>query len=205
MFRVTEDFPTFIRRYPITTLILGICTVLMIITTFMGGYNINTVAQLGGYDKQLINRGQVWRLLTYAFGHMSYAHFFLNMPFILIFSRPLERILGRIKFLLSYVYMSVFASIIIHFFSDYPIPLAGSSGPGYGLLGMYIFLVLRHRNKIPTYDRRFIITFTLMGFIMTFLIPGISISGHIGGFVGGILLSPFVFKKQKDLEFSIGG
>jgi rhomboid protease GluP len=84
----------------------------MIITTFMGGYNINTIAQLGGYDKQLINRGQIWRLLTYAFGHMSYAHFFLNMPFILIFSRPLERILGRIKFLLSYVYMSVFASII---------------------------------------------------------------------------------------------
>jgi membrane associated rhomboid family serine protease len=38
--------------------------------------------------------------------------FKLNMPFILIFSRPLERILGRIKFLLSYVYMSVFASII---------------------------------------------------------------------------------------------
>jgi membrane associated rhomboid family serine protease len=38
---------------------------------------------------------------------------------------------------------------------------------------------------------------------MTFLIPGISIAGHIGGFVGGILLSPFVFKKQKDLEFSI--
>ncbi|TCL47042.1 rhomboid family protein [Thermolongibacillus altinsuensis] len=178
---------------------------MMIITTFMGGYNINTVAQLGGYDKQLVHRGQIWRLLTYAFGHMSYAHFFLNMPFILIFSRPLERILGGIKFLLSYVYMSVFASIIIHFFSNYPIPLAGSSGPGYGLLGMYIFLVLRHRNKIPTYDRRFIITFTLMGFIMTFLIPGISISGHIGGFVGGILLSPFVFKKQKDLEFSIGG
>jgi rhomboid protease GluP len=42
-----------------------------------------------------------------------------------------------------------------------------------------------------------------MGFIMTFLIPGISIAGHIGGFVRGILLSPFVFKKQKDLEFSI--
>jgi rhomboid protease GluP len=86
------------------------------------------------------------------------------------------------------------SSIIIHFFSDYPIPLAGSSGPGYGLLGMYIFLVLKHRNKFPTYDKRFIITFTVMGFIMTFLIPGISISGHIGGFVGGILLSPFVFK-----------
>jgi rhomboid protease GluP len=40
---------------------------------------------------------------------------------------------------------------------------------------------------------------------MTFLIPGISISGHIGGFVGGILLSPFVFKKQKNLEFSVSG
>ena len=72
MFRVTEDFPTFIRRYPITTVILGICTVLMIITTFMGGYNINTVAQLGGYDKQLVHRGQIWRLLTYAFGHAFY-------------------------------------------------------------------------------------------------------------------------------------
>lgn len=195
LFRITEDIPTFIKRYPITTLMVGICTVLMIIITFMGGYNSKTILQLGAYDIQLVNEGQVWRLLTCAFGHMSYFHFFLNMPFILLFSRPLERILGSKKFFLSYIFMSVFATLMIHLFSGYPIPLAGSSGVGYGLLGMYIYLFLRHGNQFSSYDKRFVIMFTLLGFIMTFLIPGISIAGHIGGFVGGIILSPFVFNK----------
>lgn len=43
---------------------VGICTVLMIMITFMGGYNSKTILQLGAYDRQLVDEGQVWRLLT---------------------------------------------------------------------------------------------------------------------------------------------
>ena len=205
MFKITEDILTFLKRYPITTLMVGICTVLMIMITFMGGYNRKTILQLGAYDRQLVDEGQVWRLLTCAFGHMSYFHFFLNMPCILFLSRPLEQILGSKKFFLSYILMSVFATLMVHLFSDYPIPLAGSSGVGYGLLGMYIYLFFRHGNQFSSYDKRFIMMFTLLGFVVTFLIPEISLTGHIGGFVGGILLSPFLFNKTKDLNDRMSG
>ncbi|MBY6273887.1 MAG: hypothetical protein CW346_17065 [Bacillaceae bacterium] len=94
---------------------------------------------------------------------------------------------------------------MVHLFSDYPIPLAGSSGVGYGLLGMYIYLFFRHGNQFSSYDKSFIMMFTLLGFVVTFLIQEISLTGHIGGFVGGILLSPFLFNKTKDLNDRMSG
>jgi rhomboid protease GluP len=203
MFKVKEDFITFVRIYPIITLIVGICTAMTVTISLMGGYTSENMLKLGAYESQLVDEGQVWRLLTYSFGHMSYFHFFLNMPFIIMFSLPLERTLGNVKFLVSYIYLCIFAGVMIHYFSNYPTPLAGSSGAGYGLLGMYIYLIFRYSDKFSTYDKRFIIFFVVIGFIMTLLIPGISFAGHIGGFIGGILLSPLNFRKQDNIKYKI--
>jgi rhomboid protease GluP len=171
--------------------------------TLMGGYSGENILRIGGYDNQLVNEGQIWRLLTCSFGHMSYLHCILNVPLILILSRPLERVLGRIKFLLSYLFMSIFATLIIHIFSNYPVPLAGSSGVGYGLLGMYIYLIIKVKNQFSAFDMKFIISFVLMGFIMTLLIPDISFAGHMGGFMGGIILSPLIFRQKDNLKFNV--
>ena len=193
LFKVKEDFPTFIKLYPITTLVLFSCTVLAIIT-LISGYDDETRLILGAYEKQKVNEGQIWRLLTYSFGHMSLFHFFINIPILLLLSRPLEKLLGSKLFLITFLTLSVFAGLIIHLFSNYPAPLTGSSGVGYGFLGIYIFLYFRHRHLFSHFDRRFIIYFILFGFIGTILIPNISISGHLGGFLGGLLISPLLFK-----------
>lgn len=193
IFRVKEDIPTFIKKYPITTLVLFSCTVLAIITVIIG-YNDETRLLLGAYEKQKVNEGQIWRLLTYSFGHMSLFHFFINIPILLLLSRPLEKLLGSRLFLITFITLSVIAGLIIHLFSNYPVPLTGSSGVGYGLLGIYIFLYFRDRHLFSPFDRRFIVFFILFGFVGTMLIPNISISGHLGGFLGGLLISPWLFK-----------
>lgn len=66
----------------------------------MGGYTKTNLVLLGAYDRELINNEQFWRLLTYSLGHMSYQHFLLNIVFIILLSRPLERALGKVKFVL---------------------------------------------------------------------------------------------------------
>ncbi|WP_456278848.1 rhomboid family intramembrane serine protease [Bacillus sp. AK128] len=193
MFKVREDIYTFIRVYPITTIGLSSYTLLAIIA-LIGGFDNETRLLLGAYDKQKINDGQIWRLLTYSFGHMSLLHFLINFPFLLILSRPLEKLIGSKLILFTYIMLSVFAGLIIHLFSNYPVPLAGSSGVGYGFLGIYIFVLLKERHLFSLFDRRFILYFTLFGFVGTILTPNISISGHLGGFFGGLLIAPLLFK-----------
>ena len=202
MFLVKEDFKTFIKLYPVTSMLVGICTLLTIAITFMGGYTDKNILLLGGYESDLVNDGQIWRLVTCSVGHCSYPHFFLNMVFIIIFSRPLERILGKGKFLFSYLFLSVFTGGFIHFLSNSNTLSAGSSGIGYGLLGMYVYLSLRYGEKFPKHEKNFIILFTLIGFAMTVLLPNISLSGHVGGFIGGIVLSFFIFKRENFIKFS---
>lgn len=200
MFIIKEDFSTFIKKYPLTVLIVGVCCLLSILITMKGGYTKTNVVLLGSYDRNLINNGQFWRLLTYSVGHMSYSHFLLNIVFIILLSRPLERVLGKLKFILCYLFTSILAGIIIHFFSniDY---VAGSSGFGYGLLGIYIYLFLKFRNKFYKSDRNFIFMFVAFGFTITLLIPSVSFSGHLGGFIGGIIFAALVFKKEHQVLF----
>lgn len=201
MFIIKEDFRTFIKKYPFTVLIVGVCSLLTILISLMGGYTQINVILLGAYDRDLIHNGQFWRLLTCSVGHMSYPHFFLNIVFILLFSWPLERALGKVKFVLCYLFTSIFTTIFIHIFSniDY---VAGSSGFGYGLLGMYFYLFLKFRNQFYKRDRQFIFMFVAIGFTMTLLIPSVSFSGHLGGFIGGIIFAALVFKKEQQVLFS---
>lgn len=201
LFFIKEDFRTFIKKYPLTLLIVGVCSIITILITIMGGYTKTNLVLLGAYDRELINNEQFWRLLTYSVGHMSYQHFLLNIVFIILLSRPLERAIGKVKFVLCYLFTSIFASIIIHFFSNIDFA-AGSSGFGYGLLGIYFYLFLRFSNKFYKNDRKFIFMFVAIGFTMTLLIPSVSFSGHLGGFIGGIIFAVLVFRKEQQILFA---
>lgn len=200
LFTIKEDFKTFTKKYPVTVSITAICTLITIAITILGGYTKSNLVFLGAYDKDLINSGQFWRLLTYSFNHMSYPHFILNIVFLILLSHPLERALGNIKFIMSFLFTSIFAGVIIHFFSnvDY---IAGSSGFGYGLLGMYIFLFLKYKNKFYQSDRKFIFIFIAIGLTMTLLIPDVSLAGHLGGFIGGIIFAALVFRREEQVIF----
>lgn len=200
LFTIKEDFKTFTKKYPVTVSIIAICMLITIAITILGGYTKPNLIFLGAYDKELITSGQFWRLLTYSFNHMSYPHFILNIVFLILLSHPLERTLGKIKFIMIFLFTSIFAGVIIHFFSnvDY---IAGSSGFGYGLLGIYIFLFLKYKNKFDQSDRKFIFLFIAIGFTMTLLIPGVSFAGHLGGFIGGIIFAALVFRSEEQVIF----
>ncbi|SEQ89982.1 rhomboid protease GluP [Piscibacillus halophilus] len=152
---------------------------------------------LGALSKDHIRDGEVWRLLTYGFGHMSFIHFLLNMPILLILSRPLEKYFGSKIYAVIYSFLIVIPGIFVVLFYTGQYPLAGSLGVGFGLLGIYLYMLLRWKYHLTTYDKNFIIFFLVFAMIFTFSVPDISVSGHIGGlFTGFILMSIYsVIKK----------
>ncbi|KQL42107.1 hypothetical protein AN960_02330 [Bacillus sp. FJAT-25509] len=203
MFLVTEDFKTFIRKYPITTIMVGLCTILAIITTFLGGYTIENIINLGGYEHELVKQGEIWRLFTYAFMHGSYAHFFMNMTFMIILGRPLERALGSVKFLLFYLLSVILTGLIINFNYTPNTVETGASGVGYAFLGMYLFITLFRKKMLFSDDRKFVITFLGIGLLSSLIIPSTSLTGHLAGMIIGFMITPLLLKKGARFQNSV--
>lgn len=102
MFANTESLGAFILRYKATVLIVVLCSLLTLYNVVMFDDYMAGLIQLGALDKALIEAGEIWRLLTYAFSHMSVFHFCTNILFLLYIARPLERFYGSARFFVVY-------------------------------------------------------------------------------------------------------
>jgi membrane associated rhomboid family serine protease len=127
-----------------------------------------------------VANGDWWRLLTSAFLHYGPLHLLMNMYFLFAIGTPLERILGRGRFLLLYVVSGLAgaAGALV----DQPGALTvGASGAIFGLLGAAF--VLERMRVISTGGT--VMGLIVINLVFSFLVPHIAIGGHIGGLLGG--------------------
>ncbi|WP_226038154.1 rhomboid family intramembrane serine protease [Aquibacillus saliphilus] len=194
MFIRTENFREFIRFYPVVTTIIAIQLFVwlsIIIIPPLG----NLFFQWGAGVNVLINQGEYWRIVTPIFLHdpNGIMHVLFNSFSLVLFGPALEQMLGKIKF----IFMYVLTGIIANFFTYFIDPTAfyvhvGASGAIYGLFGVYIYMVFFKKHLIDRGNAQIITTIFLIGLVMTFLQPGINISGHLFGFIGGLALGPLI-------------
>lgn len=124
--------------------------------------------------------GEYYRLLTAGFLHGSLIHIAANMISLFFLGGPLERILGRGRFLTLYLVSLFGASVSVMLFSEPVSVTIGASGAIYGLLGALVVAFKRMRA-----DLRQLIVVVALNVWITFQFPGISWQGHLGGLVVG--------------------
>ena len=123
---------------------------------------------------------QFGRLVTSAFVHLSIIHITLNMVALGFIGPFLERAMGWWRYLATYLLAAFGGSLLVYAVgADYG-PVAGASGAIYGLFAAS--LVLGRRMQL---DLRSLLLTIGVNFLFTFSISGISIEGHIGGFIAG--------------------
>lgn len=127
------------------------------------------------------------RLLTAAFLHVNPLHIVMNMIALAVVGPFVEQVLGRWRFIAVYVLAALGGSVAVYVFGNHYQPVAGASGAVYGLFGAA--LVLTHRIRL---DMRALLVTVALNFLLTFSIAGISIEGHIGGFLTGGLAAAAV-------------
>ena len=125
--------------------------------------------------------GEWWRLVTAGFLHAGIIHIGFNMLLLWWFGSELERGLGRLRFLAIY-FVSLLAGSAGAILLDPQVATVGASGAVFGLFGAAF--ILERQAGITRGPAFTIIVFNL---VLSFLLPGISIGGHIGGLVGGAL------------------
>lgn len=181
-----------LKMIPVTIAFMLICAIIVLLHYVIfqqTDFSHESVILFGALDQELINKGQIWRLLTYAFGHMSTIHFLINLPILFILSRSLERLFGSFKFFLFLILTSISGGVLFYFFYEGSIPISGSSGPIFGFIGILTFLTVRYFDRISANDKRFTVIMLLIGTVSTFFIPSVAISVHLGGFFGGVLVA----------------
>jgi len=192
-------FLNIIKNYPVTSTILILNILMFFLTLITGGFTTQNLVQLGGLVPYLVvNQGEYWRILTAMFLHGSFLHILSNMFALYILGFPLEKIMGKFRFTLLYIISGIGSGIAVVIFSNSLTLVIGASGAIYGIVGSLLFITFARPNWFTPQSVRSIRLMILINLIFTFVISNISIAGHIGGLVLGLLLSLILIPKKPD-------
>lgn len=194
IFLRNESFRMYLRLYPVTSFLIGINLFMMLVTAALGWQN--HPARLYLYtafaaDANILERW--WTILTFSFVHNGWMHLLFNMFLMYLIAPPLEVRLGRGRYIWLWLWL-IFTTV----FGLYVLragPAVGASGIDYGFLGLYLYYIWKGPRWLDRQSESVVLTFVVIGAISTLIVPGISIAGHLGGFVGGLLFG-FLFVRR---------
>ena len=188
----------------VTYTIIAICVALFAIdavltngATLGGGLFGGGVGPIG--EANLINAyavaaGEWWRIFTSAFIHLGPIHLAFNMFVLYQYGSLVERMYGPIEYAVIYLLCAAGGSVLT-ILVDPLQSAAGASGAIFGIVGL-LFVVSRRHHAVLGREARGMIAgiggFVVYLLVFTFIVPGISWTGHIGGLLVGAVLGYFL-------------
>ncbi len=124
--------------------------------------------------------GDWWRLITATFLHYGVIHLGLNMLVLWFIGPALEDYFGHARYLLVYLVSGLAGSAGALLWTPDALTV-GASGAIWGLMGAALILEWR---RVYVFGGQ-ALGLVVLNLALTFLIPGISRGGHIGGLIGG--------------------
>jgi membrane associated rhomboid family serine protease len=167
--------------------VLNVVAFAVTVATAPGGLTGNTNSTL--FDElelvplRVAVEGEYWRLVGSAFLHIGLLHLAGNLLALAIVGPALERVFGWWRYLAVYLVSALGGSVAVYLFGSPYGAVAGASGAIFGLFAGTLIVV----RKLGL-DARFMVVAVALNFGVSFA-PGISLLGHLGGFIAGGLLS----------------
>lgn len=185
----------------ITYALIAICIVIFVMMYLFGNgsSNAETLINFGANYDLLTKNGEYHRLFTCMFLHIGIMHLLCNMYSLYIIGKEIENLFGKWKFLIIYILSGICGSLLSLAFSNNTIS-AGASGAIFGLLGALLYFGYYYRTYLGATIRSSVIPVILINLIIGFLNPTIDNAGHIGGLIGGILVSMLVGVPDKSTK-----
>lgn len=177
---------------PIITYILIFINIVMFVLMYMlgnGSENTNTLIDFGANYILLTKAGEYYRLITSGFLHIGVIHLLLNMYSLYIVGTQVEYFYGKVKYIIIYLFSLIMGSLFTVALSSVNTVSAGASGAIFGLLGSILYFGVKYREYIGNSLVNQIVPVVVLNLIIGFTTPGIGNAAHIGGLVGGYLIS----------------
>ncbi len=169
-------------------ILIAVNVVVFLAEIVTGGQGLNgtsgVVVNKGDlFGPAIVQQHQYWRLVTSGFLHDGFLHILFNMFFLWIMGPQLEPAIGRLNFAVVY-FVSLLAGSFGALLFQPDVPTLGASGALFGILGALI--VVAHERRISIW-RSGLGPLLVINLLFSVAVPNISIGGHLGGFVGGLL------------------
>lgn len=168
-------------RVVIGFLVLALIATVIEFASFGASPTTSELSQAGGAGIGAVATGAWWKLLASNLLHGNIAHLLMNVFVIFLTGRWLEHLAGPVLVLATIGWSAVAASIG-SLIVDTPSVAIGASGVAFGLVGCAIGVDPRAKTATGLIARQL----GIVNVILTFVIPGISIGGHLGGLVAGL-------------------
>ena len=184
----------FKMKYPIVTyLLIALNVILYVIPVLTNSYDviINNFCVYG----PLIKAGQYYRIITGVFLHGGILHLAFNCYALYVIGSQLESYLGKVRYLIIYLFSAVTASLFSMIFNSNP--SIGASGAIFGLMGALVYFGYHYRVYLGNVLKSQIIPLILFNLLIGALSTGIDNFAHIGGLIGGLLITSALGIKYK--------
>ncbi len=162
---------------------------------------LNSAIIFGAYYKAYITIfHQIYRFFTAGFVHTSFLHLLFNLIALFDMAMIAEKYYGKNITLLT-LFTGIIVGNICVFIGNGNVVAVGLSGGIFAVFGaLIVMFALRGYFKIPSFRRQ--IFRTIYVNIIISLMPGISLLGHLGGFITGIMLG-MIFAKNSSKSLKI--
>lgn len=192
---------TFFQRnaYQAVTLVLiAINVVVYAVEVFLSGFSFDISSRVlvgmgAMYPPLVQSAADLYRFVTPMFLHLDLMHLAFNMVALYSVGEVLERVLGRGSFLALY-FVGGITGNAVSYMADVlsggmPTVSAGASTSVFALFVAVALLAVLHRGNRRAFAQYSKSMLAIIGVNVayTFLVPGISVSGHLGGALGGLI------------------
>ena len=190
-----------LRSAPAVLVLILVNVLVFLFEIYAGGWNDPDVLhRIGAVEPYaVVAQGEYWRLFTALFLHAGFLHLAFNLFALYILGPPLERSIGKIRFLVCYLISGLASSAGVVALTEVGLvqvgQLIGASGCILGVVGAWAGLLLRHRHA-PFAKQRLANIGLIVAIQIAFDLstPQISMPAHmcglVAGFFLGLLLAP---------------
>lgn len=192
--------PSFMEKYGsciVTLVLIAMCVVIYVIEVLKSGFNtsISTMVlfDMGAMYAPAIGSPADWyRFVAPMFLHVDFMHLLFNMGALYSCGVLLEHLLGRWNFLLLYFVAGITGNALCYMVDMMTGSYYVSAGASTSIFGLFVAAALlgilskRNRAFFLQYSKG-MLSIIAINIVYTLLVPSISVSGHLGGALGGLL------------------
>lgn len=181
----------FSKKTPYVTYILIFINILFYILSIISNSFYNSMV----LNPSKILNGEYYRLLSCIFMHGGIIHLLCNMYCLYVIGPQVESFFGKFKYIIIYLLSGIIGSLMSLCITN-SISL-GASGAIFGLLGSILYFGYHYRVYLSQALKSQIIPLIILNLFLGFILSGVDNAAHIGGLIGGILVSMMVGVKYK--------
>ena len=182
----------------ITFILMGINVLLFLVPVLLGSYE--TIINRYCIHGPSIRLGEYYRLITGMFLHGSIMHLFFNVYALYVIGSQIENYFGRIKYLIIYLFSGLMGALFSMIFGGSAASI-GASGAIFGLMGSLLYFGYHYRVYLGNVLKTQLIPLIIFNLFLGFILSGVDNFAHIGGLIGGVLITKAVGVKDKSTTF----